>query len=184
MQILTDYRPDGTFRTRVSFPSQRELDSIELTGHWRVDDDQLHIEIRYASEPDVVLGSAGADTIREITEDRLVTVDDEGTVTSFRRVHRSWPLTITLICGMALLLIGSIGIIVTAFRTHVGWGLACLVVSIIQWVFVATHWPRAKRWFITQILGLALMGTSGVVLDAMELHPYVFPVRASSESGA
>ncbi|MFH1465468.1 MAG: hypothetical protein ABIO70_13860 [Pseudomonadota bacterium] len=61
------------------------------------------------------------------------------------------------------ILIGGIWILVLAFATHLGWGLACLFVPLARLVFVLTHWERARLPFVVQLAGYLFMGVAWVL---------------------
>ncbi len=62
-----------------------------------------------------------------------------------------------LLLGVVLMCAGSIWIIIIAFRTHLGWGLLCLLCAPAQWVFVALHWTKGWKALTTQLVGIATM---------------------------
>ena len=97
---------------------------------------------------------------------------DPASVTDLHRIEPSWSATLVLCTGVCGLVIGSLGIIFTAFRTSVWWGIGCLLVSLLQWVFVALYWRQARRWFAIQIAGLALMFLTGFLEDVCGLHTH------------
>jgi thiol-disulfide isomerase/thioredoxin len=62
-----------------------------------------------------------------------------------------------LAVGVLVAAIGSIVFVVAAFRAHVGWGIAVLLVPLAGLAFLITHWPEARKGFWIQMLGMALM---------------------------
>lgn len=61
-----------------------------------------------------------------------------------------------LLFGLVLVAVGLVLLLVAAFRVSPGWGLACLAVPFAAPVFVALHWPAARRPFLLQAAGFAL----------------------------
>ncbi len=67
-------------------------------------------------------------------------------------------LAITLlIFGLLTLVVGSIMMLVAAFRESVWWGLGCLLFSPVGLVFLIIHWAEAKRGFLVHLAGLAIL---------------------------
>jgi hypothetical protein len=77
------------------------------------------------------------------------------------------PLLILI--GYAFLLIGSIIMLVAAFRQSVLWGLACLFVPIVSFFFLVVHWHAAKSGFVVQLIGGAFL-LLGVILAPSSHH--------------
>lgn len=80
--------------------------------------------------------------------------------------------------GMLLMVVAGIGmlvfaiqILIVAFKTSIGWGLASLFIPFVILVFVFTHWTETKtpflRWLICLPvyavgIGLMVMGGGGM----------------------
>ncbi len=64
-----------------------------------------------------------------------------------------------LLMGLGVLVFtaGSIWLLVRAFHTSVGWGLAVLLLPIANLVYAITHWKTAKAPFLLFLLGAALI---------------------------
>jgi hypothetical protein len=70
----------------------------------------------------------------------------------------SSPLGLILaVIGVAVAIVGSLSLLVTAFRISVLWGIGTLVIPFVGLVFVIVHWPNAKRPFVINGLGLIIM---------------------------
>lgn len=78
--------------------------------------------------------------------------------------------------GMALSVLGSIAmlvfsvqILITAFKTSVGWGLASLLIPLAILVFVAKHWEATKTPFLRSLVAFVVVAVgSGIsVFSAM-----------------
>ena len=65
-----------------------------------------------------------------------------------------------------LMFIGSIMVLVAAFREGVGWGVAVLFLSpIAPLLFVIMHWEEGRKGFFCQMVGIVLCGVAfGAVL--------------------
>ncbi len=74
--------------------------------------------------------------------------------------------------GSIIMFIGIIGglifwiqILIVAFQTHIGWGLASLLIPFVGLVFVFMHWQKTKTPFLralicvaVQIVGMVMAG--------------------------
>ncbi len=78
--------------------------------------------------------------------------------------------------GMALTTLGSIAmlvfsvqILITAFKTSVGWGIASLLIPFAILVFVAKHWAATKTPFLRSLIALVVViaGSGLSVFGAM-----------------
>jgi hypothetical protein len=59
--------------------------------------------------------------------------------------------------GALLVLLGGVRVLMHAFNTHLGWGIACLVLPALLLFFGFTHWELAKKPTLAMVLGLGLM---------------------------
>ena len=59
--------------------------------------------------------------------------------------------------GLAVFIIGAIGNLIAAFKTSILWGLGCLFIFPVSWVFLVLHWDVAKNPFFLQLAGIAIM---------------------------
>jgi hypothetical protein len=76
-------------------------------------------------------------------------------------------IAITALVGLGALVsaVGGVMLLIAAFRVSVLWGLAVIFVPLAQLVFVITHWREAKKAFLVQVLGCALIPAAfGVAL--------------------
>ncbi len=64
---------------------------------------------------------------------------------------------ILLVAGWLLTFLGSLWIIVLAWQRSVLWGVICVLVPIVQIVYVAMHVKESKQAFFLQIAGLILV---------------------------
>ncbi len=68
--------------------------------------------------------------------------------------------------GFAIIIIGAIGFLITAFRNSILWGLGCLLFSPISIVFLILYWQEAKNPFFLQLIGLGLVFLGSMTLSA------------------
>jgi hypothetical protein len=61
-----------------------------------------------------------------------------------------------LYIGAVLVFVGAIWLLVVAFKTHILWGLGCLLIYPVCLVFVVLHWKVASKPFLVQVAGCAL----------------------------
>ena len=64
-------------------------------------------------------------------------------------------LVLAGLSGLAMLVFG-IQILVRAFRTSIGWGLASLFIPLAVLVFVFKHWPQTRKPFLGTLACLPL----------------------------
>jgi hypothetical protein len=55
--------------------------------------------------------------------------------------------------GLLASIVGWIMVLVPAFRRHIGWGMATLLVPGAAIIFTLFHWAEARRGFLLQLLG-------------------------------
>lgn len=70
-------------------------------------------------------------------------------------------LVLTMIGGVAALA-GFLWLVVIAFKEHVGWGIACLVVPLVVLVFAFRYWERAKVPLLLGLSGSLLSAVAGI----------------------
>jgi len=75
---------------------------------------------------------------------------------------------LSVLAGIGMLIFG-IQILITAFKTSIGWGLASLLIPFVILVFVAKHWQETKTPFLRSLMAfvVALVGTAISVFGAM-----------------
>ena len=62
--------------------------------------------------------------------------------------------------GLGIFVLGGIAFLVAAFRTSVLWGFGCLFIAPVQIIYLVGHWDDAKKPFVIQIIGGAIMFVS------------------------
>lgn len=72
-------------------------------------------------------------------------------------------MVLVFIAGIASLVF-SIQILITAFKTSVGWGLASLFIPFVILVFVFTHWEDTKKPFIRCLIATAVAIVGSVIM--------------------
>lgn len=68
-----------------------------------------------------------------------------------------------LLVALGLMVVGGIMILVEAFRTSVGWGLACLFIPFVSLFFIVTHWQQCKKPFFLNLAGAGLVFVAVIV---------------------
>lgn len=58
--------------------------------------------------------------------------------------------------GIGIIVVGSIGILIAAFKQSMLWGLGCFFFAPLTLVFVVRHWYVAKNPFLLQLAGVAI----------------------------
>lgn len=66
--------------------------------------------------------------------------------------------------GALVVIVGSILLLVAAFRVSLGWGLASLLVPFAGLVFIPVHWAEARRGFLVSLVGTLLLGGAAVLV--------------------
>ena len=69
--------------------------------------------------------------------------------------------TILLISGLVVFLIGSFGFLIATFRVGILWGLSCMFLPFVSFIFLFAHWKVASKPFFASLLGftIAFSGT-------------------------
>lgn len=65
--------------------------------------------------------------------------------------------TILSISGFVVFLIGSIGFLIATFRAGILWGLCCLLLPFVSFIFLFVHWKAAAKPFFVSLLGIAIL---------------------------
>ena len=66
-------------------------------------------------------------------------------------------LTVILVLAYVIMFIGGIMVLIEAFRTSVLWGIFSILIPIVSLIFILTHWSKAKKGFLLQLLGAAIV---------------------------
>jgi hypothetical protein len=70
---------------------------------------------------------------------------------------------ILMIVGLALCVIGWVGLWIEAFRVSIIWGVLAIIIPLVTVVFAVWHWPAARRRVLDALIGVGLMGLGNVV---------------------
>ncbi len=54
-------------------------------------------------------------------------------------------------------MISALGLMFVAFQQHPLWGVGMLFVPLLQWVFAALHWEKARSVFLAHLAGTVLI---------------------------
>ena len=65
--------------------------------------------------------------------------------------------TILVISGLIVFLIGSVGFLVATFRAGIRWGISCMFLPFVSFVFLFVHWKTAAKPFFISIFGIAML---------------------------
>lgn len=74
-----------------------------------------------------------------------------------------------IVLGLLLFVFGGLWFLVAAFRESIWWGLACLLIPIVQLFFLIVHWPEAKKPFLLQLAAFAVF-IVGFIIAPQTLH--------------
>ena len=61
------------------------------------------------------------------------------------------------VVGFIIFLIGSFGYLIATFRTSIIWGLSCLFLPFVSFIFLFVHWKNASKPFFTSMMGIAII---------------------------
>ncbi|AGH81057.1 hypothetical protein PCNPT3_05575 [Psychromonas sp. CNPT3] len=56
--------------------------------------------------------------------------------------------------GFIICIIGGILLVIQAFKMSLVWGLLCLFLMPVTFIFTVVHWPVAKKPFFIQLIGM------------------------------
>lgn len=74
-----------------------------------------------------------------------------------------------MVVAYAFIIVGSIMMLIEAFRESVLWGVACLLLPIVSLFFLIVHWNVAKKGFVVQLIGCVLLVVSLFFLPGSRL---------------
>jgi len=70
---------------------------------------------------------------------------------------------IILVVGWIVALVGSIMVLIAAFKESIVWGLLSLFVPVVILIFALTHWAESKKGVFFWIGGIILLVVGGVI---------------------
>lgn len=108
-------------------------------------------ENRPANSKQIILGSKkiGIDSFSGFTQRLISYFKHPGGNTTFS--------TILSISGLIIFLIGSLGFLIATFRTGILWGLSCMFLPLVSFIFLFVHWKTAAKPFFLTLLGMAFL---------------------------
>jgi hypothetical protein len=72
--------------------------------------------------------------------------------------------------GVLMYTIGSIWVLVLAFRRHIGWGLASLLIPFVLLVFGVMNWSETQEGMMLTFVGMVVtMFVSGLYFTALPM---------------
>lgn len=189
-EAVDEFKEDHSYQSKMRFPAMEKTGLLEkdyeltITAEWSLKDgNQIVLSNIEGDDPDFKEieeemqkeYEKEGDIIVRLNENELVLKGEEGEPDEiYKKINRSLFLTLFLFFGMACMLGGAIGIIIKAFKTSIAWGIGCLVIALLQWVFVATHWKKSWKPFVVQILGFTIMFCTAVITEKTNLSIYRF----------
>ncbi len=81
--------------------------------------------------------------------------------------------TALTVVGSLVMLVFAIQILIMAFKTSIGWGLASLLIPLVIFFYVAKNWAACKTPFLRWAIGLVVMivGFGLTTFGAMSAAP-------------
>jgi len=61
------------------------------------------------------------------------------------------------ILGLGLFVVGTLWMLMLAFRASIWWGLGCLFIPFVQLFYLFSHWKEAGNPAGLQVLGMGIM---------------------------
>jgi len=101
------------------------------------------------------------------------------------RLAKSSILTkVLLISGVVIFFLGSCGFIIATFRIGILWGLSCMFLPLVSFIFLFVHWKTAWKPFLITILGIVLFvsGTQIETLSKISLDTANFNLRTKANN--
>src|SRR6187431_2543001 len=68
-----------------------------------------------------------------------------------------------LFLGLLLILVGSLLLLIATFRVSIWWGIASLLIPVVQIIFVFKYWSESKSAIFAQTMGLLLILAAALV---------------------
>ena len=91
--------------------------------------------------------------------------------------------TILAISGLIVFLIGSFGFLLATFRAGILWGLSCIFLPLVSFVFLFVHWKTAAKPFLVTLLGIAIVFLSTLFLPANQNAQDIFKTTPTTSLG-
>jgi hypothetical protein len=145
---LNDQKVEGNDAT-LSYAAQKPDVDLQITAHLKKNDKGWRLFRRE------MRGTKNSDSAKEIVTAFTTQLPGETSMLSLAMV-------LLVIAGITST-VGSIWLIINAFRKHWAWGLGSLFFPIVQLVFVFANWPLAKKPFLV-ILGSLVLFCGGCAI--------------------
>ena len=75
--------------------------------------------------------------------------------------------------GLIVLLIGIFWYLITTFRTGILWGLSCMFLPFISFIFLFVHWKVAAKPFLVSVLGVAITFSGTLLVPTINSSPHI-----------
>ncbi len=75
--------------------------------------------------------------------------------------------------GLVVFLIGSIGYLIATFRVGILWGLSCMLLPLVSFIFLFVHWKIAAKPFFVSMLGVAIIFSATLLVPEGGAVPHV-----------
>jgi len=75
-------------------------------------------------------------------------------------------MTFLQIPGLVVFLAGSIGYLIATFRVGILWGLSCILLPFVSFIFLFVHWKVAAKPFFVSMLGVAIIFSATLLVPA------------------
>jgi hypothetical protein len=75
--------------------------------------------------------------------------------------------------GLVVFLIGSIGYLIATFRVGILWGLCCILLPFVSFIFLIVHWKVASKPFFVSMLGVAIIFLATLLVPVGGAVPYI-----------
>lgn len=89
------------------------------------------------------------------------------------QVSNSTLNMILLGAGLVIFSIGSIGYLIATFRVGISWGLCCMLLPFVSFIFLFVHWKVAAKPFLVSMLGVAIVFLATLLVPVNGAVPYI-----------
>ena len=111
----------------------------------------------------------------------FIFVSAKSLLNNFKSQNGYNPLnTILLISGLIVFLIGSVGFLIATFRAGILWGLSCMLLPLVSFIFLFVHWKTAAKPFFVSLLGIAILFLSTIILPTAGTGRGVFKLNSDT----
>ena len=98
----------------------------------------------------------------------------------YKHVIANSVLHIILVgAGFVIFLIGGLWYTIETFRVGILWGLSCLFLPLVSFVFLFVHWRVATKPFFVSMLGVALLISGTLFVPAGGAAPHISKSRST-----